>query len=164
MTTTYKAGMYIGVLCGIWQLIMGLTGWYKDPAMYNIFFVVILIQVGVLIWGLKQTAPAKTYGGQVGAGTLMSLVGGGIIIIVSILFTALLFPKYFEEVRTMTIEMYKVQGKTEEEINALLSASQWSQTPIVTALSGFLGTLVTGLIASLIIAIFLRKKDQPASA
>jgi hypothetical protein len=161
MKSIYKPGIYIGVLCGLWQLVMGLTGWYKDPALYNMFFLVILIQVGVLIWGLKQTAQTKSYGGQVGAGTLMSLVAGGLIIIVSILFTGLFFPKYFEEVRSMMTGMYKVQGKSDQEIASLISAAEWSETPIMTALSGFLGTMVTGLVASLIIAIFLRKKAQP---
>jgi len=32
------------------------------------------------------------------------------------------------------------------------------QTPLINAFQGFIGTVLTGLVASLLIAIFLRKK------
>ena len=52
------AGLLIGVLCGMWTFVMGFTGWYKDPSKAAAFFVVIVIEVAGLIWGLRQTASA----------------------------------------------------------------------------------------------------------
>ena len=159
MSVTVKGGILIGVLCGAWTLVMGLTGWYKDPVLLNAFFLVILMQIGVMIWALRQTAAAgKTYGGQIGAGALMSVVGGGILFCASFLFTMVLFPHYFEELRALQIEMLKKAGTSEAEISAQLQASAAVQTPFMQALFGFIGTVVTGLIASLIIGVFYRKK------
>jgi len=40
----------------LWTLVMGVTGWYKHPVLLNMFWVVVLIEIGVLVWGLRQTA------------------------------------------------------------------------------------------------------------
>ena len=165
MNAAMKAGIMIGILCGIWTLVMGITGWYKDPVLLAVFWVVIPIQIGVLIWGLRQTAAAgKTYGGQIAAGTLMSLVGGIILFFVSLLFTTVLFPNYFEELRMAQVEMLRAAGKTEAEISDLVTASASTQTPFMQALMGFLGTIVTGFVVSLILGIFIKRKEQPPAA
>lgn len=165
MIKTAKAGILLGVLVVVWTFVMGLSGWYKDASLQNLFWVVILIQIGVLIWGLKLTAAeGKAYGEQIGAGMLMSLIGGVIIFLGSILFTTVAFPHYFEEIRTLGEEVLRNQGKSEAETTQQLEMMAATQTPFWQAFFGFLGTLVTGLIASLIIAIFVRKKGEPAPA
>ncbi|TAK56718.1 MAG: DUF4199 domain-containing protein [Bacteroidetes bacterium] len=158
MSPTLKSGLLIGVLCGIWTHVMGFTGWYKDPAMLNAFYLVILIQLVVLVWGLKQTASEKAYGGQVMTGTLMSLYGGVILFFNSLLFTMVLFPHYFEDLRMMYAEMMRGEGKSETEIETAIQAAMVMQTPFLQALFGLIGTVVTGLIVSLVVAIFYRKK------
>jgi len=37
---------------------MGFTGWYKDPVMLNLFFLVIPLEIGIVIWALRKTAPS----------------------------------------------------------------------------------------------------------
>jgi len=87
MSATVKGGILIGTMCAGWTLIMGFTGWLKDPKLMYAFYLVILIQIGVMIWALRQTATAgKTYGGQVWAGTLMSAIGGVILFFTSLPF------------------------------------------------------------------------------
>lgn len=159
MRMTIKAGILIGVLCGLWMLIMGITGWYKDPVLLYLFWVVILIQLGVLIWGMRKTAgEGRTYGGQVLAGTLMSVIAGFILFFVSLLFTSVLFPNYFAELRAMQSEILRSEGKSEAEIAMHVALAAKTQTPLLQALSGMLGTIVTGFLASLIIAFFVRSK------
>ena len=159
MNTIVKGGLLIGILCAAWTFIMGFTGWYKDPSMMMAFYVVILLQLVVLVWGLKQTAAqGKTYGGQVGAGTLMSLVGGVIIILSSLLFTMVVFPDYFAELRTVQAEILKASGKSDAAIAAEVEMAAPFQTPWIQALMGFIGTIFTGVIGSLIIGAFYRKK------
>jgi uncharacterized membrane protein len=159
MNTTLKGGILIGVLCGIWTFVMGFTGWYKDPAMLTAFYVVILLQIGVLVWGLRKTAADKPYGAQVGAGILMSVIGGVIIIASSLLFTTVAFPEYFDELRVAQTQMLISTGKTEAEAAAEVSMAAQFQTPGYQAVFGFIGTLVTGAVASVIIAAFARKKS-----
>jgi len=155
---TVKAGIVLGVLVGLWTLIMGLSGWYKDPVMVNVFFVVILFELGVLVWGLKLTAPESSYWQQVWNGTLIALVGSVIIFCFSYLFTTVLYPHYFAELQEVQEKMLREQGKTPEEIQTIVQAGKVMATPLMNALSGVLGTVVTGFVASLVIGAFLRKK------
>ena len=154
------AGILIGVLCGVWMFMMGFTGWYKDPAKLDLFFLVIAIEIGGLIWGLRRTADdGRTYIGQVAAGTLISVVAGLVIICSSLLFTTVAFPDYFDEVNALSREMMVKQGKTEAEIQQILAAAAPMQTPLRNALIGFTGTVVSGIIASALIAVWVRARN-----
>jgi len=159
MSTIVKAGIVLGLLCTVWTYVVGFMGWYKDPVLQALFWVVILIQIAVLIWGLRQTAAqGRAYGAQVGAGTLMSLVGAVIIFIGSYVFTTVVFPEFFAEIRAAGEQEFRSQGLSDAEITTRLDALASLQTPFVNALSGAVGTVVTGALASLVIAAFARKK------
>ena len=142
---------------------MGFTGWYKDPALANGLFigVAMAIEIGGLIWGLRKTAAlGRAYGGQILAGTMMAIVAGVIIIAASLLFTTVVFPNYFSDIELAYRAVLQKQGKTDSEIAAAIQASAASATPMAQAMSGFVGTLVTGIVASAIIAIFIRRHDR----
>jgi hypothetical protein len=159
MNPILSAGVLIGVLCGVWTFVMGWTGWFKDPVLLRLFFFVILIEIGGLLWGLRRTAAeGRTYGGQIVAGTMMAIIAGVIVIASSLLFTTVVFPDYFTELQGAYRTMLQQQGKSEAEIAALLQNEMSGQTPMSQAMAGFLGTLVTGILASAIIAIWVRSK------
>jgi hypothetical protein len=44
---------------------MGFTGWYKDPTLVKLFFLVIPIEIAVLVIGLRKTAPGQGYGSPI---------------------------------------------------------------------------------------------------
>src|SRR5688572_8172214 len=114
MNLIVKVGVVLGLLVSLWTFTMGFTGWYKNPNLVSLFFVVILIQIAVLVWGLKKAAKgARTYLGIVAGGMLMSIIGGVIIFLGSLLFTMVVFPNYFEEIRSMGIEILRAQGLSE---------------------------------------------------
>ena len=160
MKPTMKAGIALGILVFLWTLVMGLTGWFKHPVLLNLFYIVILIQIGVLVWGLRMTAAeGRSYSGLVKAGTAMSAIGAVIIFFGSLLFTSVFFPNYFEELREAGRQMYAAQGMTEEQITSVLDAQAALQTPFIQALIGAVMTLVTGLVVSLVLAAFIRKKE-----
>ena len=92
MTIPIRAGVLLGLLCVIWTFVMGFTAWYKDPVMLNLFFLVILFEIAVIVWALRQTAPAATWGGQVVNGLTISAVASVIIFVGSLLFTTVAFP------------------------------------------------------------------------
>jgi hypothetical protein len=157
MNPILSAGLLIGVLCGVWTFVMGFTGWYKDPVLANVFFVVIAIEIGGLIWGLRKTAAqGRTYGGQILAGTMMAIVAGVIIIASSLVFTTVVFPDYLADTEQTYRSVLRQQGKSEAEIAAAFEASAAAATPMGQAMSGFFGTLLTGIIASAVIGIFIR--------
>jgi hypothetical protein len=161
-----STGILIGVLCAIWTFVVGFTGWYKDPTMANAFFLVIPIEIAGLVWGLKRTAAEeRTYRAQVVAGTLMSVVAGVIIIASSLLFTTVVFPEYFQELAAAQRQIMQSQGKPAAEIEQTVRDNASYTTPMGQAMAGFVGTLVTGILASAVIAIWVRdtrNKNAPA--
>ena len=159
MNPIVAAGLSIGVFCGLWTFVMGFTGWYKDPSKAGAFFVVILIEIAGLIWGLRRTAlQGRTYSGQVVAGTLMSIIAGVVIVGFSLLFTTVAFPEYFTELEAGYRQMLQQQGKTQEEIATEIAAWSASQTPVTQAMYGFMGTFVTGVVVSAIVSLWIRAK------
>ena len=159
MNTIVKAGVVLGILVEVWTYLMGFTGWYKDPALLNLFWVVIAIQIAVLMWALKRTAAeGRGYGGQVGAGTLISLIAGVFVIVGSLVFTMVVFPNYFRELATIQEQMLRTAGKSEDEIKMVMDMTAKTSTPMMQAFFGFCGTLVTGIVVSAIIGAFIRAK------
>ena len=159
MNPSAKGGLAIGVLCAIWTFIMGFTGWYRDPVMASLFWVVVIIEVGVLIWALRTVPdPHRSYGRLVKQGTVMSLLGGAIIFFASLLFTAVVFPDYFAELQAIEAETLRAEGLTAAQIEQRQAVTALMQSPLPNAFLGFLGTFVTGVLASLVIAIVLRRK------
>jgi hypothetical protein len=158
MNQTLKTGAWIGGLTVVWTFVMGFTGWYKDPTLLNLFFLVILVEIALLVVGLRKTAASQGYGRQALTGTLMAVVAAVIIFAGSLAFTTLAFPSYFEDLRAAHAEMLRGQGRTQAEIDAAVQAASVGQTPLANALAGVVGTVATGLVASLVIAIFYRKK------
>ena len=164
MSQILTGGLMIGALCGAWLLITGVTGWYKDPTMYQLFIpIVSILEIIVLIWSLRKTAAqGRTYSGQVVAGTLMALIGGICIFCVSMLVTTVIQPNFFDGVNEMTREVGRRQGQSEDQINAAIAVAAPWQTPLMSSLAGFIGTVTTGIVVSAVIAIWVRARGpQP---
>jgi hypothetical protein len=160
-------GLLIGGLCASWIFTTGFTGLYKEPAMTSLFVpIVMTLEIGALIWGLRKTAAkGRSYSGQVVAGTLMAMIGSIIIFAASIIFTTVLYPNSFAEVNEMSREVMRKAGQSEEQIRAAIDAAAPGQTPVMSALFGVIGAMMTGIIASAIIAIWVRaRNDHPAAA
>jgi len=159
MNTIMKAGLALGILVEVWTYLMGFTGWYKDPALMNLFWVVIAIQIAVLMWALKRTAAeGRGYAGQVGAGTVISLIGGVFVIVGSLIFTTLVFPSYFRDIAAVQEQMLRAAGHGEAAIRQMMEMNAKTSTPMVQAMLGFVGTMVTGIVVSAIIGAFYRAK------
>jgi hypothetical protein len=154
-----SAGLLIGVGCAIWTFVMGATGWYKDPSMARLFYVVILFEIIGLWWGLRQTAAeGRGYGSQVVAGTLISIVAGVVVIISSLLFTTVIYTDYLSGLESLDRQLLAQQGKSAAEIDAEVGRTLQFYTPMNYAIGGFMGTLITGIIASAIIAFWVRSR------
>ena len=158
MNIPIRAGVLLGVLCVVWTFVMGFTGWYKDPVMLNLFFLVILFEIGVVIWALRKTAAGSTWGAQVLNGLVLSLVAGVIIFAGSLVFTTVAFPSYFADIQAAQREMLKAQGLADTDINTQIAAAAAMQTPFINAITGVIGTVVTGVVVAAIAGAYWRKK------
>jgi hypothetical protein len=159
MKPPIAAGLLIGVLSGVWMFVMGFTGWYKDPAKLNLFFLVVVIELAGLTVALRMTAAeGHTYGGQIAAGTLISIVAGVVIFFSSLLFTTVAFPEYFDEVNAVSRQMMMREGRSEAEIDQVLKDAAPIQTPVRNALIGFAGMFVVGIFSTAVVAVFVRAR------
>ena len=92
---------------------------------------------------------------------MMSVIAGVIIIVFSLVFTTILFPSYFTDLQEAYREILRQQGKSEAEIAQAVSEASAGATPMGQAIQGFMGTLITGIVASAVIGLFFRRK-RPA--
>lgn len=158
MNPTLRTGLLIGAAVVAWTFVMGITGWYLHPTLLNLFWMVIPIQVVLLVLGLKASASENGYGKQVLSGALSSALAAVLVFGGSILFTTVAFPGYFEEIRVVQTEMLTRAGMGAEEVKAQVEAAAAMRTPFLQALFGAIGTIVTGLVSSLVIAAFARRR------
>ena len=163
MSNVVKTGLILGVLVEVWTYIFGFAGWHLHPTLVNLFYVVVVIQLVVLYWGLKkEAASGKSYGALLGAGTTMSVVAAVLVFIGSMLFTTVFFPQYFAEVREMARQSMLAAGNAADQVEKTLEMAAPMQTPFVNAVMGALMTILAGFIFSLFLAFLVRKKQPPA--
>jgi len=160
MNPTLLAGLLLGALEAIWTFVMGFTGWYCNPSLNFLFWMVIPIQIAMIAWGLRQTAPHTSYGRQVINGVVISVIASLIIFCASLLFTTVAFPNYFKEMEFLGRLKMTQAGLSSARIEEVIRMQAQWQKPLPTAFSGVFGTWVTGLVASLIAAAILRRKGQ----
>lgn len=158
MSITVKTGVAIGVVTVAWTLVMGVTGWYLHPTLLSLFFLVVVYEIALLYWGLRQTAATQGYGKQVVTGTTMAAIAAPIIFVGSLVFTTVLFPNYFTDILNVQQQMLQQQGLPADEIQRQLEAAKATQTPVINAATGAVATVVTGALASALIAIGVRRK------
>ena len=158
MPPTLRAGVILGLSVAAWTFVMGFTGWYKQPNLIALFWLVIPLQIGILLWSLHRTAPATGYGRQVWNGVSSSLLGSIIIYWTSLLFTTVVFPHYFQDLETLGRQLSAKQGLSAAQIDAAVRLQAPMQTPRASAMAGAIGTVVTGFLTSVVAAIWLRKK------
>lgn len=164
MHPTLRYGILLGLSVAAWTFVMGFTGWYKHPSLLFLFWLVIPLQIGILLWALRSTAPTTGYGRQIWNGISISLLASMIIYSTSLFFTTVAFPHYFQELEALGRQMMAKQGLSAEQIEAAVRAQAPMQTPRASAMAGAIGTVVTGTLTSLIGAVWLRKKQGVAAA
>jgi len=157
MPPTLRAGVILGLSVAAWTFVMGFTGWYKQPNLIALFWLVIPLQIGILLWSLHRTAPATGYGRQVWNGVSSSLLGSIIIYWTSLLFTTVVFPHYFQDLEALGRQLMAKQGLSAAQIDAAVRLQAPMQTPRASAMAGAIGTVVTGFLTSVVAAIWLRK-------
>ena len=159
MAQVLKTGVSIGAACVTWMFVMGLTGWYRHPTLQYLFLAVVIpVEIVLLVLGLRSTASQNRYRGQVLAGTLMAVVAALVIAAGSLVFTTVVFPDYFQQLRTVHEQLLRDAGRSQAEIAAAIAAAETGQTPAANALAGAIGTIATGFLTSLVAGLAYRRK------
>lgn len=160
MKPIINAGIVLGIAVGIWMFINGAVGLYRSAGTAWIFaLVATLIEIAVIVWGLRKTAElGRRYGGQVLAGLMMAVVGAVLVLVFSLIWGAV-FTDAGEVAAAIQADTWADQGMSEDQIEDMLAATEFTRTTIFSSLMGSIMTIVTGLVVSLIAAIFIRQKE-----
>ncbi|HET9250844.1 MAG TPA: DUF4199 domain-containing protein [Candidatus Eisenbacteria bacterium] len=165
MGTIVKYGLILAAGVIAWMFLMGFTGWYKDPVLVNLFFLVIPFQVFLVVQALRETArQGAGYGAQIGAGVAISSIAAIFIFGASILYTTVAFPTYFSDIHAMQEQAMRRAGISEKQIAEVLEAAKRSYTPLSQAIQGFFGTVITGLVTALTAGRWIRHRPAPVAA
>ncbi|WP_243303051.1 DUF4199 domain-containing protein [Geothrix oryzisoli] len=153
-----RTGLILGILVVLWTFVMGFTGWYRQPGLFFLFWLVIPLQIGILVLMLRKSAPEYGYLRQVQNGVGASAIASAIIFVGSLLFTMVVFPSYFAELEALGRLRMAQQGLSPEQIEAVVRAQAPMQKPLGSAFAGALGTWITGLFTSLVTAAWYHKR------
>ena len=160
MNMIIRGGVLLGVLVTAYSWLFAFTGMHKRPGADITFIIVVtIIEIAVLVWALKKTAAqGRTWMGQVSAGTMLAFVGGSLIFATSYMLVTQLYPNYFAEANVATEAAYRAGGMNDAAVQAAMAKLAAAQTPVANSVSGFVGTVLTGLILSAILGIWIRHK------
>lgn len=161
--TALVAGAVLGLSVEAWTAVMALTGWYLDPVLLHLFWVVVALQIVTLVAVLRRTREGRGYGAQVGTGLVTSAVAAVVVFVGALLLLTFVFPDYFERLREAQEQAMLAAGASQAEVNETLDAAAPSRTPTGQAFAGFMGTLGTGLVVSLLAAAVLRDRRRPGT-
>jgi hypothetical protein len=159
MNPVIKASLILVAAVAVVQLGMAAAGFHENPIVAGLVSLVVFIgiNIGAVVWALKQTAADSAYGKQLMNGAVIGLLGGVMIMAFSFLMLTFIFPNYIQEARDAAIAFYEGSGMSEAQIDAAVVKLD-AMTPANQALQGAVGTFGTSVIVAAIAGIFLRKK------
>jgi hypothetical protein len=104
------------------------------------------------------------YGKAVGTGTLIAVYGGVITGVFTLVFFMYIAPDMVDRIIEAAQQSMSEQGMSDDQIELASKMSRKFMTPGWMLMFSILGNAIMGLIFSLIIAIFLRKEQNPFSS
>lgn len=147
--TTAIAGVGLGLVVLLWQIASVGAG------LISVFVpVAVVAQLVVVIGLLARTRTRHSWAQQLAAGTAASAIACVFIGAGSLLTTVVLFPDALATMRAETELALAAAGKSPDEIAAAVAMI----APVPQAVSGVVGTLVTGAVIAALAGIGLRQK------
>ena len=161
MNNNIGAGIVLGVLVVIWTAVVIAARWHLDPRTMWLFFMVIPIQVLVMVLAFRTHTHHASYGRQVWNGVVLSFMAAVVVFAGSYVLTTMVFPEYFPQIRAAAENMLMQLGRQPAEIAEEMQRNRAMYDPFANAMSGAVGTVLTGLVLSLILAAFMHRRHRP---
>jgi hypothetical protein len=152
------------------QLLLFFLGYQTEKlatGQYLAWLSVVILAV-VLWFGIKAVRDEKpgatlTYGQGVGAGTLISLYGGLMTAVYTVIHLKFINVNYADYVMDTIRAKWAAAGMTQDQMARAEGFTRTIISPWAQAITGLFFTVIIGLIISLIISAFL-KRDKPVAA
>lgn len=159
-----KWGLITGVALIVYSTLLYTVGGIANNSLTLLIYVI--IAVGLTL-GIREFRGLNggylSIGEGVGLGALLAAVSGILSSAYSVLYTTVIDPSVREQMMNQVRARLEDQGKlTDEQIEQTMEITQKFQSPGLQFLIGILGSIVIGVVFSLIIsAIMRRKNDDP---
>lgn len=167
-TSTARVALKWGLITGI-TLIIYSTILYTLSQTTNTWLSLIIyaILIGGLILGMREYRLANegymTYGQGLGLGTQLAAIAGFLSSCFTVFYTQIIDTGFQERLTEQVREQMEEKGNlSDEQIDQAVEMMQKFQSPGLQFFFGLLGTILIGLIFSLVIAAFIRRnKTNP---
>ena len=157
MNIPVKYGLVLGLIVAAMGFALATLDLHiNEMAPMGFVIAAIIINVVIVVLAIRQTAPNSTWRQQVQNGLVLGLVGAVIIFLGSWVMTALVFPEYYTEFAEAARARAVAGGLSAEEIEAAVAMS--TGTPVGSAFSGALGTVITSAVVAGIAGFFNRAR------
>ena len=155
MSTPVKYGLVLGLIVAAMGFVLATLGLHTN-AMAPTGFVIaaIIINVVIVVLAVRRTARRSNWLQQIQNGLVLGVVGAVIIFVGSWVMTALVFPDYYAEFAEAARARAVAAGLSAEEIEAAVAVA--AGTPVGSAFSGALGTVITSVVVAAIAGFFNR--------
>ncbi len=156
-------GLILALVGIVYSLVMYFFDLYLNKAQGYIFMVVLILVLYYLVKSYRDNYLHGyiTYGQAVGAGVVIFIYYA----VISAIFTYILFkfidPDLTAKQLAMTEEILLKKGVPQEAIDAGMNVQRKMMVPEIMAPFSILGNMVTGVIMSLLAAIFVRREGNP---
>ena len=167
-TTTARTALKWGLITGIALVVYSIILYTLNQTTNGALSLVIYgILIGGLIVGMREYRTSNggymTYGEGMGLGALLSAVAGLLSSAFTVFYTQIIDPGFQGRIVEQVRDQMEQQGKmSDEQIDQAIEWMQKFQSPGLQFMFGLFGTILIGVILSLIIAAFIRRnKTNP---
>ncbi len=165
--SVWKANLTNGLIMGLIGIVYSLLMWFLNLSLnkaQGIVFVV--VQLGVLYFLLKSYRDnflhgQITYGQSVGAGVIILLYYSIIMAVFTYILYAIIDPGLVAKQLAMAEETMVNKGMPQAAIDAGMGIQAKIMKPAIMAPISIIGSMIWGVIISLIISIFIKKEGNP---
>lgn len=165
--SVWKANLNSGLILGLIGVAYSLVMYFLDLTLNRnqgyFLLVILIIALYILLKSYRDNYLHGyiTYGQAVGAGVVIFLYYAIITAIFVYILYTLIDPGLIAKQLANTEEMLEKRGMTQEALDAAMNIQKKIIKPGIMAPFSILGSMVTGVIMSLIVAIFVRKEGNP---
>jgi uncharacterized membrane protein YciS (DUF1049 family) len=157
----FTKGLLLALVLMVIDLIGGFAHlrfetWFKwiSTIVLVVVLIIFCIQFG------KQKTDGVSFGNVFGYGFRVSLVVSVLIMVYSLISVFLIFPEYADQVLAQTRTTMEGKGNmSEDQIDGAVAMTKKFLSPVWIAVFSFIGTLLVGIIGSLLGAAFTKKSE-----
>ncbi|MEM6263564.1 MAG: DUF4199 domain-containing protein [Bacteroidota bacterium] len=159
--TALKYGLIMGLVMAAYTLILSLTGQSFNQTLGYVSYVII---IGVIFLAMREYKSLNegfmTFKQGLGIGVLASLIGGTISSAFSFVYMTFIDPDFIAKLQEFTrSEMEKNQDLSPAQVDQAMEMTSFMMTPGAMFVMGIIGSVILGLIVSLIMSAIL--KNEP---